>query len=116
MFVFGDEFHPPQNSDRHRQVERRPFLLHIRRREIDQQGMGGKRVTRIEDRPPDAFDRFLDRRLRESDQGGLGQSVIGDIHLDFAPQRVDPDQDERIDLGQHRRESTIARIRAAKIA
>jgi hypothetical protein len=39
---------------------------------------------------------------------------MADIHLDFAPQCVDPHQNERIDLGQHCRESTIGLIGVAK--
>jgi hypothetical protein len=57
------------------------------------------------------------RGLRQPDDRRLAQAVLTDVDLDLAEHRVDADQDEAVDLGQHPGgKCTAGRARAAKSA
>src|SRR5436305_1820379 len=42
------------------------------------------------------------RHLRQPHDDAAGEAALGDIHLDFAGERVDADEDEGVDGGEHK--------------
>ena len=56
-----------KNADGHGQVERRAFLLHIGRREIDRDVLIGKGETVVANCGDDSIARFADCSIRQSD-------------------------------------------------
>ena len=73
----------PEHADGDGQVKTRPFLLDIRRREIDGGAAHGKFEPGIGQRRADAVARLLDGGIRQSDDDddGVAPAAI-DLHLD----------------------------------
>src|SRR5439155_4779391 len=100
VHVALNEIGGAQNADRDRQIQRRPFLFHIRRREVDQGAVRGVSEAAVDDRTMDAFDALLYRRLRQPHDGRLLQASLPAIDLDLAEQRIDPQENEAMSPGQ----------------
>jgi hypothetical protein len=74
------------------------FLLHVRRREVDEDGVVGVREPAVDDRPSDALDALLHRRLGQADDRAFLKAARADVDLDLAQVVVDPDQDEAVNF------------------
>ena len=78
-----------QDSERHRQVERRTFLARIGRREVDRDFAIGKLVARIVDRRLDPLVGFAHRALGQADHPEA-RYAAADIDLDLDRKGIDP--------------------------
>jgi hypothetical protein len=87
-----------QHSDGNRQIEARPLLAHVRRCEIDGRPAHRKFEPGISQRGAHPVPRFLDRRIRQSDDDNqrLAPATV-DFH--FNRIRFDAIDSGRTDLG-----------------
>ena len=61
----------------------------------------GPAVAEVDERPLDAVDAFADGQFGQADENGLGQLGRGRVHLDLDRHRVDADEGEGAELGEH---------------
>src|SRR5664280_1207743 len=79
-----------EDADGHGEVEERPFLAKIGRREVYGDPVSGKAEPGIPDGALDAFAGLLDSRVRQADDGEHGQAV-GDVDFDLHGMRRQAD-------------------------
>ena len=79
--VRADLLRAEEDAHRHREVQGRPGLAQLRRREIDRDAAGRKDEPGVADRAADPFAGLLDRRVGEPDDREARQPR-GHIHLD----------------------------------
>jgi len=83
-----------------RQVEGRPVLAYVGRREVDGDAAKRKHEAGVGQGGTDALSPFLHRPVRQSDRGERGQAVA-DVHLDIDRIRVDAQDGGRTDACEH---------------
>ena len=87
-----------EQADGDGEIEGGAFFFDIGGSEVDELGVGGEGEAAVDHGTADAFDGFADGGLGEADDGGFFQAVFGDIHLDFAEDCVDSDEDKGVDF------------------
>jgi hypothetical protein len=96
----GDLTRRSEDRERDRQVEGRPFLPQLRRREVDRDAA----VRPIElcggDAAPDSVLRLLHRAVDEPDDGEAGNASL-DVHLDVDAPRLETDEGVRDRVREH---------------
>ena len=92
----GDE-----HAQRDGQVERAGVLSQVGGGEVDDGAAHGQPVAEVDQRPLDAVDALADGQFGQADEHGLGQLRRGRVHLHLDRHRVDADQGEGAELGEH---------------
>ena len=96
-----------EERDREREVERRPDLAQVGRREVDRDPPQRELVAGVHERGPDALARLAHRLVGEPDHGERGQAEP-DVGLDPDPPRVHALDGEGDDPGEHQRPPGVA--------
>jgi hypothetical protein len=73
----------------------------VRGREVDDGAAVREPVAQIHERALDAVDALPNGHLREPDEDRLGHLGRGRVDLDIDRNRVDAEQGERAELGEH---------------
>ena len=87
-----------EHAERDRQIETRPGLAKMGRREVDRDPLHRPFLVAREDRSSDPFARLLDRGVRQSHQRELRQTR-GERDLDLDGIAVEPDDRDRFGFG-----------------
>ena len=95
-------FRCPQHRNRDGQIQCGGFLFHISRRQVDEHGVGQKGISAVEDGPPNPLDGFLHGRLGQSHDGRSFPSHAWPHRPRPRKAAVDAQEDERVDLGEHK--------------
>ena len=91
-----------EDAERDRQIERGGVLREIGRSEIDHYAILRPLIAAIHQRPFDAVYTLFNGRLGEADEDGLRERGVRDVDLDFDRKRVNAQQREGLQLGEHR--------------
>ena len=97
----GNETGRREHADGDRQVERRPHLAHVRRREVDRYPPRRKLEAGVADGALDAVAALADARVGQADEGDRRQPAVRYVDLDPDGMRLDAEQGRGPHDGQH---------------
>jgi len=87
-----------EDANGHGEVESGPFLLDIRRRQVDRNPLGGKIIAAVLNGCLDPVLGFFDRTFREPD-GCEGGKALGNVHLHLYDVGIDSKNSAAQNLG-----------------
>ena len=99
--VGGELLRGEEQAERDGQVERPGVLAQVGRGEVDDGAAGRAEVAEVGERPLDAMDALADGEFGQAHQHRLGHVRRHRIDFDLDRDRVDPEQGEGAELGEH---------------
>src|SRR5262249_31658970 len=78
-----------EDSDRHRKIEGRPFLLYVRGTEVNDDALIGRTITVVANRRKDPVLRFSNRSIGQANDHRLAIAPSRQVHFDIDEIRFD---------------------------